>query len=250
MRICIQSFSKLMGLALGISLLLLSQIAVAQGNSQGNGNGNGNGYGKNNNIGVGNASDGISASIVTAKDIFYTGDPLAISLRFNRGADLVNGGDVDAYLVIFAPSNGEAETDPDTDTDSTDTTAVDTEAALGALTDAVVLPVSDQASEDEQKLFELEAVDIAALPAGTYQLGLILTNPGGDPLVINDWFKGLLGLIDIVGLTVSDEALPFDEDMDGEVDDDADGDGFSDDDSDEDSDDDSDDDPDSDTSGT
>ena len=74
---------------------------------------------------------------------------------------------------------------------------------------------------------------MAALPAGTYQLGLILTNPGGDPLVINDWFKGLLGLIDIVGLTVSDEALPFDEDMDGQVDDDTDEDGFSDDDSEE-----------------
>jgi hypothetical protein len=97
------------------------------------------------------------------------------------------------------------------------------------LSDAVVLPVSDQANSEEQKLFEMESVDVSTLPAGTYQLGLILTNPGGDPLNINDWFKGLLGLIDIVGLTISDEALSIDSDGDGEVDDDRTGNGFSDD---------------------
>ena len=195
MNILFRSFLKLTTVVISLTLLIISSTALAQGNSQGKGNG------KNKNVGVGNASDGISASIITAKDIFYTGDPLAISLKFNRGA-----------------GDGTA-----------DTTTTDTQAALDALTDAVVLPVSDQANSEVQKLFELEAVDVSALPAGTYQLGLILANSGGDPLNINDWFKGLLGLIDIVGLTVSDEALAIDANGDGEVDDDADGDGFSDD---------------------
>ena len=217
---------KYLTVLLSLVVLIMSQAALAQGNSSGKGNG------KNKNVGVGNASDGISASIVTDKDIFYTGDPLSISIRFNRGAELVSGGEVDAYLIVFAPSvdDSTAEDSEDIDTETDDSTAVDTEASLDALSDAIILPVSDQASSDEQKLFELEAVDVSTLPAGTYQLGLILTNPGGDPLVINDWFKGLLGLIDIVGLTVSDEALSFDEDGDGQVDDDDDDDGFSDDD--------------------
>ncbi len=92
-----------------------------------------------------------------------------------------------------------------------------------------MLPVSSEASAETRQLFAIDAVDVSTLPAGTYQLGLILTNPGGDPLVINDWYNGLLGLIDVVGLTVADEAVDFDEDGDGEVDDDSDGDGFSDD---------------------
>ena len=230
MNISSQFATKSFTLIMMCIMLLLSNITLAQGNSAGKGNG------KNKNVGVGNASDGISASIITAKDIFYTGDPLAISLKFNRGADLVASGQVDAYVIIFSPvaddadddSDQDADTDTDTDTDTGDSTAADTDAALEALNDAVVLPVSNQASSDAQKLFEIAAVDVSALPAGTYQLGLVLTNPGGDPLIINDWFKGLLGLIDIVGLTVSDEALAIDEDGDGEVDDDADGDGFSD----------------------
>ena len=92
-----------------------------------------------------------------------------------------------------------------------------------------MLPVSNLASADSHKLFAVDAVDVGSLPAGTYQIGLILTNPGGDPLVINDWYRGLLGLVNVVGLTITDEAAEFDTDGDGEVDDDADSDGFSDD---------------------
>lgn len=229
MKYLIRRTANLFTLLVTLAALSLSQAAAAQGNSAGKGSG------KNKNVGVGNASDGISAKIVTAKDIFYTGDPLSIALRFSRGAELVSSGEVDAYIVIFAPApattaddDSDSDTETDADSNAEDSTAIDTAAAIGALTDAVVLPVSDQASADEKKLFELEAVDVSALPAGTYQLGLVLTNPGGDPLVINDWFKGLLGLIDIVGLTVSDEALAADEDGDGEIDDDNDDDGFSD----------------------
>ncbi|MEX0618493.1 MAG: hypothetical protein WDZ76_05995 [Pseudohongiellaceae bacterium] len=184
-------------------LALTSHAALGQGNS--NGNANGNASGKN--IGWGNASDGVMGKILTSKHIYYTGDPLQIRLIFPRGADLIADGEADAVVVFF---------EPDTDT-------------------ATVLPVSSDASEDEKVLFSLDAVDISALPAGTYQLGLILTVPGGDPLNINDWYNGLLGMIDVVGVTISDEALEADEDGDGMVDNDEDGDGFSDEDSDDDS---------------
>jgi len=247
-----------------LSLLLLFSVeaSMAQGNSQGNGNsnagGNGKGNGQNKNIGVGNASDGIMGRLSTNKGVIYTGDPLEISVQFPRGAELITSGAVNAYVVVFAPtvvatddadSTGSTDsTDSTDDTGSTDgtdgTTSTDgddgtsgtdgtdgTDAGNGtadALSDPIVVPVSDTASEDATKLFEIEAVDLSTLAAGTYQLGLILTNPGGDPLVIKDWYTGLLGLIDVAGLTITDEAVDFDADGDGVVDDDADGDGLSD----------------------
>lgn len=219
-------------------LLLATQVVMAQGNSEGKGNG------RNKNIGVGNASDGIKGRIVTEHDIYYTGDPLAISLHFPRGADLVTGGEADAYVVVFAPS---VDSTDDSDTDSTDDT--DEPGTDDVLSNATVLPVTDEASATSTQLFSIGAVDISVLPAGTYQLGLILTNPDGDPLNINDWYNGLLGLVDVVGLTVTDQSVDFDVDGDGEVDDDDDGDGFSDDDDEEDESDDSGDDS-SDDSGT
>lgn len=183
--------------AISMALLGGAELAYAQGNGQGNANGKGN------NLGNGNASDGIHGRIVTDKRIYYTGDPLEISLRFPRGSDLVTSGEVDASVIIFTPDD---ETDP------------------------IVLPVSDEASPSVSKLFEMEAVDISALPAGQYQLGLVLTAPDGDPLAVTDWHNGLLGLIDIVGIRITDEAQEDDADGDGMVDDDDDGDGFSDDD--------------------
>ena len=213
---------------LGLTVLLTailavsSQLTLAQGNSNGNANANansnGNGHGKNKNVGVGNASNGIKGRIVTEKGIYYTGQSVEIGIRFPRGSELITEGSIDAFVVIFAPVIDNDDSDSDTATDS----------SVDALSDAVVLPVSDVASEDTVKLFDVEAVDVDTLAAGTYQVGLILTNPGGDPLSINDWYTGLLGLIDIVGITITDEAVDFDADGDGQVDDDADGDGFSD----------------------
>lgn len=207
-----------------VFLLVTSQIAFAQGNS--NGQGNGNGHGKNKNVGVGNASDGIKASVITNKRIFYTGDPLLISVHFARGAELISSGEVDASVVIFSPVSAESEVP--TSGEVSESTEPDTTSSVAALTDAIVLPLSVDLNADTFKLFELEAVDVSTLPAGTYQLGLVLTRPDGDPLIINDWYRGLLGLVDIVGLTITDKAVDFDQDGDGLVDDDSDGDGFSD----------------------
>ncbi|MFT6056478.1 MAG: hypothetical protein ACJAS2_000753 [Pseudohongiellaceae bacterium] len=211
----LKKFSTIFSVVITVTLMVSSQVVMAQGNSAGKGNSNG----KNKNIGVGNASNGIMGRVITDKGVVYTGDPLSISLQFPRGSELVVNGDVDAYVVIFAPAADDPSDDSESDSDSS---------SNEALTDAIVLPVNGQASEEETKLFELEAVDLSTISAGTYQLALILTVPGGDPLNINDWHNGLLGLVHIRGLTITDEAVDFDADGDGEVDDDADGDGFSD----------------------
>ena len=214
-------------------LAVSSQLTLAQGNSNGNANAkansNGNGHGKNKNIGVGNASNGIMGRIVTEKGIYYSGQSVEIGIRFPRGSELITEGSVDAFVVIFSPviGNGDTDADVDSGSDSGSDSAATTDPSVDALSDAVVLPVSNVASVDTVKLFEVEAVDVSTLAAGTYQLGLILTDPGGDPLSINDWYTGLLGLIDIRGITITDEAVDFDEDGDGHVDDNPDGNGFS-----------------------
>jgi len=250
-----QPIKSVISVIVGLALVIGAQVAAAQGNSQGKGNGNGNGngnakgFGQSMNIGVGNASDGIMARIITDRDIFYTGDPLAISVVFPRGAERITSGAADAYVVVFAPAPEADDSDDDSTDDSSDDSSDDstgddasddssgddgTAGTDTVLTDAIVLPVSSDASADETVLFSIDAVDVSALPAGTYQLGLILTNPGGDPLVINDWYGGLLGLEHVRGLTVASEAVEFDADGDGEVDDDSDDDGFSDDEDEED----------------
>ncbi|MDT8399819.1 MAG: hypothetical protein RQ899_14520 [Pseudomonadales bacterium] len=161
----------------------------------------GNGRGRNKNLGHHNASDGVMGLITANRQIFYSGDPLDIGIRFPRGAQLIANGDVDAYLLIFRPN-----------------------------TDITVLPVSAEASPNRRNLFRISAVNPETLPEGVYQLGVVLTVPDGDPLNVADWYNGLLGMVSLKGLTVSAEALDIDADGDGDVDDDLDDDGFVDDD--------------------
>ena len=66
---------------IAVILLTSSQLALAAASDKSEGKGNGH----NKNIGVGNASDGIMASVKTSKHVYYTGDPLEISLRFCQG---------------------------------------------------------------------------------------------------------------------------------------------------------------------
>lgn len=145
--------------------------------------------------------ESVKGRILTRRIVHYTGDPLEISLVFYRGADLVQDGDMDAYILIFTP---------------------------GAEEESVVVPVSQDASVRRNRLFRIDAVDLSTLPAGWYQLGLVLTEPGGDPRDVDDWHNGLRGLLHVVGIVVTDEAVSYDQDGDGMVDDDIDGDGFSD----------------------
>lgn len=173
-----------------LGIVLSSGMVLAQGNS-------GKAPGKNKNLGHNNASDGVMAMIQSNRQIFYQGDPLSIGIRFPRGSDLISSGEVDAFVLIFQPD-----------------------------AEIIVVPVSDMASVEDAKLFELDVVEIEALPEGVYQFGVVLTVADGDPLNLADWYNGLLGLVTVSGLTVSGEALDVDMDGDGMVDDDSDGDGF------------------------
>lgn len=177
-----------------VALLLFSLSAVAQGNSQ-------NAPGKNKNLGHGNASNGIMGMIRANRHIFYAGeDELEIFIRFPRGSELIHSGEADAYVMIFDP-----------------------EANWGALA------INEEASPNNSRLFQMNTDELAELPEGVYQLGLVLTVPGGDPFTLADWYNGMLGLLAVQGLTVANEPLDIDENGDGFVDGDTTGDGFVDD---------------------
>jgi len=145
----------------------------------------------------------IKGQIVMKKRVYYTGEELEIAVVFRRGAKLITEGLADAYVVAFAPGTDLAP---------------------------AVLEVSDIASENRRRLFRVDALDLSEFPAGRYQLGLIATTPGGDPLEVVDWYRKFLGLLDVAALLITDEAIDMDSDGDGMVDNDQDGDGISDDD--------------------
>lgn len=175
--------------------LVLAPDALAQGNS-------GNAPGKNKNLGHGNASNGVKAIIHANRHVLYAGDDaLEVDVRFPRGAELLVDGDVDAHLVVFGP---EAVWD--------------------------VLPLDDEAADEQGggNLFQLAENEIEALPAGVYQLGVVLTVPDGDPFVLEDWYNGMLGLIAVQGLTVAEGPIEEDANEDGFIDDDSDDDGLAD----------------------
>ncbi|MEX1196698.1 MAG: hypothetical protein WEB57_02395 [Pseudohongiellaceae bacterium] len=181
--------------------LVLAPGVLAQGNS-------GNAPGKNKNLGHGNASNGVMAIIHANRHVLYAGDDaLEVSVRFPRGADLLKEGEdgeeseVDAHLVVFGPE---------------------------AIWD--VLPLDNEAADASGggNLFQLAENEIEALAPGVYQLGVVLTVPGGDPFTLEDWYNGMLGLVTVQGLTVAEGPIEEDADGDGFVDDDSDDDGLSD----------------------
>jgi hypothetical protein len=170
------------------------------GDSPGN-SGSASGKKTNQNLGHGNASNGVMAIIHANRHVLYAGeDALEVSVRFPRGAELLTGGEVDAHLVVFGPD---------------------------AIWDVLALD-EEGAGNGNGNLFQLAESDVEALAAGVYQLGVVLTVPGGDPFALEDWFNGMLGLLAVQGLTIAEEPIEEDADEDGFIDDDSDGDGLSD----------------------
>jgi hypothetical protein len=91
---------------------------------------------------------------------------------------------------------------------------------------AITVPLPAQTPDSPVSLIELSNLDTSVLLPGDYQLALVLTVPGGNPLNISDWYSGFRGLLSIERLRFSATATSSDADGDGEFDDDTDGDGF------------------------
>jgi len=136
--------------------------------------------------------------IKTDKHIYYPGDTLEIRVVMPRSLKAVWNGEADSHIVVYVP-------------DGT----------------AIPVPLTIDVPDKVSSWFTLEDLDTNDLAEGDYQLGLVLTVPGGDPLLIDDWYNGFQGLVTSVRLKFGSAPDPEeDADGDGEFDNDEDGDGF------------------------
>lgn len=146
---------------------------------------------------VQNGRTAIKGNIWTLQHIYYVGDELDIRLQFARGHQLLASGDAEAHVVVFARDGR-----------------------------VVAVPVPADFGASSRKFFRVESVDIDTLPEGQYQLGLVVTVPGGDPTLLDDWYGGFRALLDSEAIFIAATPVDTDDDLDGEHDDDADGDGI------------------------
>jgi hypothetical protein len=146
---------------------------------------------------VKNGKNDVQGNLKTGQHIYYEGDALDISVQFARGGSLLAEGEADAHIVIFS---------------------------FDGTTSSV--PVPDDIGPVSRKFFSIDEIDTATLPEGQYQLALVLTIPGGDPLLVEDWYSGFRALLDTEAVYISDDVLEGDENQDGEWDEDADDDGI------------------------
>jgi hypothetical protein len=174
--------------------------ALADNNGRGNDNGKGNANANSEAPGklVRNGPTAIKGNIWTRRHVYYVGDELDIRVQFPRGDELLESGDVDAHVVVFA--------------------------ATGSVSD---VPVPSDVGAEPRKFFRVESVNTQTLPEGQYQVGLVVTVPDGDATVLEDWYGGFRGLLDSEAIYIAKERVDGDSNGDGEMDDDEDGDGIS-----------------------
>ncbi len=90
----------------------------------------------------------------------------------------------------------------------------------------IILNGNDSSDEEkEYPLFQLSCDFLQSLPAGAYQLSLVMTIVDGDPTNLRDWHHGFRGLLATSKIKISETQDESDQDGDGEVDGDLDMDG-------------------------
>lgn len=142
-------------------------------------------------------STNVKGNLKVSQHIYYEGDTIEVSIKFSRGWELLAEGTVDAHVVVITPA-----------------------------AELLSFPVDPSTGPSDRKFFNIELDSSDTLPAGQYQLALIVTIPDGEPVNLADWYNGFRGLMDMEGLLISGQYLSEDSDMDGECDYDYDGDGF------------------------
>lgn len=131
------------------------------------------------------------------RHVYYIGDTLQVRVVYPRSLSAIWNGSAEGHVVIYIPQG-----------------------------QAISAPLPAQTADTPVSVLDLTTLDTSVLAAGDYQLALVLTVPGGNPLDINTWYNGFRGLLSIERVRFSAGTTSSDADGDGEFDDDADGDGF------------------------
>ncbi len=141
-------------------------------------------------LGKPGARDGL---IKTNKQIYYAGDSISIQIKLPSSLKVFLEETAQLQLLLYIPTG-----------------------------DVVASPVIA-----DGKFFE-GTIDTTALPAGVYQLGLVLVKPNGDATKVADWYGGFGALLSSTRLKISEKTSSDTEDTnsDGLVEGDTNGDGY------------------------
>jgi len=154
---------------------------------------------------------GGSGYVQADKTVHYPGDKFSLKAVVPKNLTDVWAGKAVVKIVITMPGD------------------------LGAVVVDVPTPASDQATQGDKprQLTELPADVMATLPAGDYQMAMIVTKLGGDPLKLNDWYGGFKAMLGVKRVKIAATTTPDAEDPNktGEVTGDTDSDGYPDSDS-------------------
>jgi hypothetical protein len=87
-------------------------------------------------------------------------------------------------------------------------------------------PVKNYSNANARRVLYIENLNSSILAPGTYQIALVVTNPGGNPANVEDWYNCFAALLDDDAILYSETSISNDYDGDGERDDDYDRDGY------------------------
>lgn len=179
---------------LAFSLAASLDVLASESTSGGNDKSNGSEHSASQ---VKNGQSDFKGTVKPSQHIYYPGDPLNISVQFARGSEVLAAGKASAFVVIY----------------SFDGTATS-------------VPVPKDIGASSRQFYKIDSVDTKTLKEGQYQLGLVVTVPGGDPLKLASWYSGFRGLLDMQAILVSATAVAGDKNHDGELDNDKNHDGL------------------------
>lgn len=125
--------------------------------------------------------------------VYYGGDTIKIELQIPCSLKAL-AAKVDAYILVYTPE-GE------------------------------LIPTLVDINTDKPYKF-LEMPNLEVLAKGDYHLAFLLTQVGGNPFNVNEWYHGFEGLLSFMRIKIAHKTDEEDQDHDGMIDGDFDGDGF------------------------
>jgi hypothetical protein len=141
--------------------------------------------------------------VQTGKTIHYPGDAFSLRAVIPKSLKDVWDGKAVVNIVITMPGGGAI---------------------------SVPVPAKDPSTEGDKvrEIVPLPAEVMKTLPAGDYQMAMVVTKIGGDPLNVGDWYGGFKGMLGVKRVKVAATTTPDAEDPNktGEVTGDTDSDGY------------------------
>ena len=127
------------------------------------------------------------------KYVYYSGDIIKIELQIPCSLKAL-ASKVDAYILVYTPEK------------------------------ELIPTLIDLSADKPYKFLEMPYLEVLA--KGDYYLAFLLTQVGGNPFNVNEWYQGFNGVLSFIRIKIAQKTDEEDKDNDGMIDGDFDGDGF------------------------